>query len=83
MRGTTPAAIALLLALLLPEAAMAAGAPEGEGISVTGLLVLAAAVLAPLALGAGLLALCFHSHRCGLDRAVHEEERRRFPDMVH
>ncbi|MFV3127371.1 hypothetical protein [Niveispirillum sp. KHB5.9] len=77
---------ACLLALLLAAAvggvmawnAVGGGGPEQQ-ISLHGFIALGLGVLGCLAVGGGLMALVFFSHRSGHDRAVHEETSRQMP----
>lgn len=50
-------------------------------ISLHGGIALLLGAFGTIALGAGLMALVFLSHRSGHDEAVHEEHRDRFPEM--
>ncbi|HYC01697.1 MAG TPA: hypothetical protein VED40_00295 [Azospirillaceae bacterium] len=70
-----------LAALLFDPALAMAGEPEGQQVTLIGTITLALGMLvAPLVLGLVLLGLCYHSHRCGHDQAVHDEQKRWMPD---
>ena len=73
-------AIAILLVLLIAVLAFAwfgwTGL-SGVELPVGGYIALAAGVIATLAIGCGLMALMFYSHRHGYDEAAQREDRSR------